>query len=163
EKASEELDKIGLPALEALRKAIKNGDAEVGRRAEELVSRIEKRAETAAILAPTKVRLTCKDTPVTQAVADLAKKSGYAITLQDPEKKLKDRRVPLDTGEVSFGEAFAQLCDRAGLVEGPPAANPPRPTPGGPTTLPVRPVIRPAIEVKPLPADKPVEKPKPAE
>ena len=34
------------------------------------------------------------------------------IQLHDPDKKLKDRTVTLDTGEVTFWEAFDQFFDR---------------------------------------------------
>jgi RNA polymerase sigma factor (sigma-70 family) len=42
EQATRELDKIGVPALEALRKAAKDGSPEVQKRAEELIRRIDK-------------------------------------------------------------------------------------------------------------------------
>src|SRR5262249_46735032 len=70
EQATAELDKIGAPALAALKKAMTSGDAEVKRRAEELVAKIEKRTESVTLLVPTKVKLSYKDTPVTEAVAD---------------------------------------------------------------------------------------------
>ena len=43
EDATKQLDSIGLPALEALKNATQSSDAERRRRAEELVSKIEKR------------------------------------------------------------------------------------------------------------------------
>src|SRR4051812_43839701 len=94
-----------------------NGDAEVKRRAEELVAKIEKRTESVKLLVPTKVKLTYKDTPVTEAVADFAKKSGYNISVHDPKGVLKDRKITLETGEVSFWEAFDQFCLKANLSE----------------------------------------------
>lgn len=117
EKATEELDAIGIPALEALRKAIKSEDPEVRRRSEELVAKIDKRVESVKVLAPTKVRLIYKDTPVADAVKDFAKKSGYQIAVMDPQGKLKARTMSLDTGEVSFWQAFDVFCREAGLVE----------------------------------------------
>jgi hypothetical protein len=170
EAATESLDKIGLPALPALRKAAKDGDAEISRRAEELVSRIEKRGETAAILAPKKVKLSFKGTPVPQAVDELRKQSGYNIVLQDPKNVLKDRKVTLDTGEVSFWEALDRLCEKAELIEDEPTigrgTTPPgiriTPTPGaGPGAAPGAPGIKLEIEVRPLEA-KPAAKTLPA-
>ena len=117
EKAQKELEKIGLPALDALRKAAEKGDPETRRRAGELVAKLEKQVLAARVLAPTKVRLTFKDTPVKEAVAELAKKTGYNITLHDPQNALKDRKVTLDTGETTFWQAFDQLCVKAGLTE----------------------------------------------
>src|SRR5690348_7394950 len=77
EAATDALDGLGAAALEPLRKATKSEDAEVRRRAADLVQRIEKRVETARILAPLRVRLVYQDTPVADAVADFARKSGY--------------------------------------------------------------------------------------
>src|SRR5262249_30321458 len=117
EKASRELEGIGAPALEALRKATQNTDIEVKNRALDLVAKIEKQILQDKLLAPTGLRLVYKDTPVAEAVADLAKKSKYNIVLHDPQKKLTDRKVTLDTGETTFWEAFDQFCQQAGLME----------------------------------------------
>src|SRR5437868_1972554 len=64
EKAVEELDAVGEPALEALRKAAASDDAEIKTRAAKLVTKIERRVESARELAPTRVRLVHKDTPL---------------------------------------------------------------------------------------------------
>src|SRR5689334_6213895 len=68
EKATAELDAVGAPALEALKKAAKSADVEVSKRASDLVAKIERRNESARILAPKMVRLVYKDTPVLEAV-----------------------------------------------------------------------------------------------
>jgi hypothetical protein len=120
ENAVKELGAIGEPALEALRKAAASDDAEVKTRASQLVTKIERRAESARELAATRVRLVYKDTPLAEAVADLRKKTGYDIGLYDPDGKLKDRKVTLDTGETTFWHAFDQFCQKAGLVEATP-------------------------------------------
>src|SRR5690349_11910114 len=57
EAGSERLDAIGAPALEALHKATKSADAEVRRRAGDLVERIGRRVESEKALAPKRVRL----------------------------------------------------------------------------------------------------------
>src|SRR5262249_15725988 len=90
EKATELLDSIGGPALEAVRKGVKDGDAEVQRRGLELIKKIEKRVEADTILKPKKLSLKFKDTPVNEAVDVINKKTGYAIQLFDPQKKLVD-------------------------------------------------------------------------
>ena len=117
EKATKELEAIGLPALDALRKAAKSEDVEVRKRAGELAKKLEKQAASAKLLAAKRVHLVCKDMPVTDAVADLGKKSGYDIYLHDPEGKLKERKITLDTGETTFWHALALLCEKAELTE----------------------------------------------
>jgi hypothetical protein len=178
EKATEQLDGIGVPALEALRKASKSEDPEVRRRAEELVAKIEKRQESVKVLAPTKVRLVYKDALVAEAVKDFAKKSGYSIALLDPQNKLKNRKISLDTGEVAFWQAFELFCTEASLVAASqndilnlqpqpiplPVPNPflpgnPGVIPGNPGVRPIPPGLPalPAPPVPPVPAKPPVE------
>ena len=94
-----------------------NEDTEIRRRAEELVKKIEQRIESAKVLQATKIHLVYKDTPLPEAVADFRKKSGFNITLHDPEGKLKDRKITLDTGETTFWTAFDKFCAAANLVE----------------------------------------------
>src|SRR5712692_10598193 len=55
EEATKALEKVGVPALEALRKATKSDDAETRRRAEELVDKLSKVEESSKILVPTKI------------------------------------------------------------------------------------------------------------
>ncbi len=117
EKASKELGEIGPAALDALRAAMKDGEAEVKARAAILVKKYETVAETQKILAAKKVHLVFKDTPVVEAAADFSKKSGYTINLQDPANKLKERTITLDTGEVTFWEAFDKFCVAAEVHE----------------------------------------------
>jgi hypothetical protein len=140
EKASTGLDALGEPALDALRQAVKSTDAEVRKRAETLVGKIEKRLEAATALKAKRVHLVYKDTAVKDAVEDFEKKSGCNLALYDPENKLRDRTITLDTGDAPFWRAFDQFCDKAGLKEAeaqdlapvaPPAAKPPLPAPPG--------------------------------
>jgi hypothetical protein len=117
EAATKELDAVGEPALDALKKAAASAEPEKRRRAEDLLARIERRVETARILAPTRVRLAFKETPLSEAVQELAKRSGYAVRLQGDAETLKGRTVTLETGAVSFWQALDQLCAKGGLVE----------------------------------------------
>jgi hypothetical protein len=117
EKASSGLDALGEPALDALRQALKSTDEEVRKRAETLIGKIEKRLETATALKAKRIHLVYKDTAVKDALADFEKKSGCPLALYDPENKLKDRTISLDTGDAPFWQAFDQLCDKAGLKE----------------------------------------------
>src|SRR5262249_15486039 len=123
QKANETLDAIGEPALEALRKATKSSDAEIRKRASDLVGKIETRVESGRVLKPTLIHLVCKDMPVADAVNELRKKSGYLLVLHDPEGKLKSKKITLDTGKVTFWNAMEQLCAKAGVAEGDPNAN----------------------------------------
>src|SRR5262249_44281411 len=75
---------------------------------------------SAKILTPKRLRLTYKNTPLSEAIADFKKQSGYDIVLHDPDNKLKGRKVTLDTGETTFWEAYDQFCAKAGLVEASP-------------------------------------------
>lgn len=154
ERAMQALDDIGRPALEALRKAMHGPDSEVRRRATELVERIEKRGETGRILEATRVHLIYKDTPVAEAVADFARKSGYSIVLEDP-KKVEGRKLTLDTGDTTFWQAFDQFCAKARLVEFGPR---PGAFPGG---RPVRPPGRGAAAAVGGPLPGPAQAPPP--
>lgn len=163
--ATKELDAIGEPALNALRKAAKNSDMEIANRATGLAAKIEQRATNAQLIAPTYVELSFKDTPVEQAVAELAKKSGYAIILGGDKSKLAQRTVTFETGKVPFWLAFDMLCEKANLVESDlinqpsPMGQPLPPLPVIPAPIQIRPLpaqIKP-INIKPLPV-KPVEK-----
>jgi hypothetical protein len=115
--AARALDRLGPAALPALRLAARSDDPEVSRRARALIKSINKRVERDRLLAATRVRLVYKDTPVPQAVADFAKKTGFAIRLGYDERTLADRKITLDTGDTSFWQAFDQFCAGSRLVE----------------------------------------------
>jgi hypothetical protein len=117
EKASSELEQIGLAALPALREAARSRDPETKSRAEALVERLVKKNQAEKLLAPKKVHIIYKDTPVNEAVLDIGRKCHCSVQLHDPDNKLKGRTVTLDTGEAPFWEAFDQFCEKAGLSE----------------------------------------------
>jgi hypothetical protein len=136
ERAQRELRAIGVPALDALKNA-SSDNGEKGRRARDLVVELQQQALIDQVLAPKKVRLNLKDTPVIDAVDELVRQSGYNIQIQGEVRGLVKRKVTLDTGATTFWQAFDQLCDKAGLVEiavQAPNANPlqndPRQAPG---------------------------------
>ncbi len=116
EKATKELEAVGARrwTLCATRPRTARSRS---RRANAIIRKVEGKAANEKLLAPTKVKLSFKDTPLADAIAEFNKKSGYTIELHDPEKKLKDRTVTLDTGEVTFWEAFDKFCEKAGLIE----------------------------------------------
>jgi hypothetical protein len=133
QEAAKALDALGPDALDALRQAARGNDPEVRRRAAELVRRIERRVETAAFLAPTKVRWTYKDAPLAEVLADVGKQTGFLF--KPAEDWPAGRKVTLDTGEVPFWEAWDQLCQQAGLVESVPAPPQPKQPKGGGTSV----------------------------
>jgi hypothetical protein len=117
EEATRLLDTIGPVALPALQKAAGANDAEVRRRARLLVRRLEKRQDTARILTPQRVRLVYQDTLLVHAVSDFAKKSGFDLRLDPQGANYAERSITLDTGEVTFWEAYDRFCQEAGLVD----------------------------------------------
>lgn len=143
EKATRELEAIGSAAVPALEKASSSADQETSMRAKGLLEKLSQAAESEKLLTPTRIRLEYKDTPVPEAVADLAKKTGFQIQLVGDTSKLAGRTITLDTGETTFWQAFDQFCQKAGLIEGENALV----RPGRPRPLP--------IQIQPLPAPVP--------
>ena len=126
--ASRDLDAIGEPALAGLRQAARGADAEVCRRAEELIERIEKRLETARLLEAKRARLIFKDKPLADAIAELSRETGLQIQLGGDKSKVANQKITLDTGEVTPWQAFEQFCVKAGLTERvPPVVKKPEP------------------------------------
>jgi hypothetical protein len=117
EAAARLLDARGVEALPALRQARQSQDAEVRRRAGQLIERIEKRIQAAQLLAGKRVRLRYRNKPVFEAVADIARQTGYTIELDGDRTGLVGRTVTLDTGDVTFWEALDMFCRKAGLDE----------------------------------------------
>jgi hypothetical protein len=122
EAAARQLETLGAPALAALRRAVSTADLEVRRRAEVLIVRIEQRAEAARLLAGKRVRLIYKDTPLLEAIEDLAARTGFDLRIDEEAAGLEERRLTLDTGETTAWDALRLFCLKAGLSElGPPA------------------------------------------
>jgi hypothetical protein len=117
EAASEALDALGATALDSLRIALKSPSPETRKRAGDLVQRIEKRLETAELTQPKMIRLVYNDTPVTEAVQDMARKTGFPIQIEGDQTKLANRKITLDTSEIPFWQAVDQFCEKAGFVE----------------------------------------------
>src|SRR5262245_47149490 len=113
--ATRALDALGEPVLEALRKARTSEDAEVSRRAEELVAQIERRMENARLLAGRRVRLVYQNANVLDVLADVTQKTGFPVEFEGDRSQL--RTVTLDTGEVTVWEALDRFLQAAGLVE----------------------------------------------
>jgi hypothetical protein len=117
EEATRALEAIGAPALPALRQAAMSKDLEVRRRAVKLIVAIERRLDTARILQPKRVHLVYKNTPLLEAAKDFGEKTGHSLQIEGDKTKLADRKITLDTGEVTFWEAYERFCKKAGLIE----------------------------------------------
>ena len=88
DEATRALEVQGAAALEPLREVLQSSDAEVRRRARQLVQKIERRLETTRILEATHVRLVYQDTPLNEAVTDFAHKTGVTLQLEGNRAKL---------------------------------------------------------------------------
>jgi len=117
DRAARELEGVGAEALDPLRQAVKSDDAEVSCRAAKLVAMLEHKILTDALLAPKRVHLDLKDVSVLDAVTALAKLGSHPIDIAGDRAVLAERKITLNTGEVSFWEAFEKLCRAGGLVE----------------------------------------------
>jgi hypothetical protein len=150
EKAVKQLEALGEQAIDALKKAVKSEDVETRKSATALLKKAEAAVFTKKILEPTKVRLTFKDTPLKDALAEVTKKTGLNLQINDPENKLAERKVTLDTGETTLWEAVDQFVQKAGLTE---SVNPNEVIGPG-----VRPVPQPPIRIQPIQPIKPIQK-----
>ncbi len=117
ETATRELDELGESALDALRQAARSDNAETRRRATELIDKIARRSATARMLAPTLIALNYEKTPLTRAVADLARRTGAPITLHGDPARFQGRTVTVTSGPVTFWQALQLFCHRADLHE----------------------------------------------
>jgi hypothetical protein len=117
EAAATALESLGVPALDALRQGLQSEDPEVRMRSALLMKKVETRLAHDTLLAPTRVHLVYKDTPLADALADFNKKTGYQIVLKDPQNTTNGRLVTLDTGAVTFWEALDKFCDAAQLAD----------------------------------------------
>lgn len=117
EQATRELEALGPAALAELRKAANSTNLETQQRAEKLVKNLESRLNNEKMLVAARVHFTFKDTPVLEALADIARQTGYNLSYVDDPAPLQGRTVTLNTGATTFWPAFDQFCMKAGLVE----------------------------------------------
>jgi hypothetical protein len=120
EAASKSLDAVGEPATAALQAAANVGDAETRSRASEILKRIERRALVARILKPTTIALDFDNTPLSEAVATLAKQSGV---IERPTYSFPaNRKVTVKSAPLPIWEAVELFCRKADLHEWDPSA-----------------------------------------
>jgi hypothetical protein len=117
EAAMRQLDALGERALPALTAAAAGADPETRRRIEQLIPKIQLQAETRGLLAGKRLRLVCKDTPVHEAIRQLAAKSGLLLLTDEEDVALVARKATLDTGATTFWEALDRLCRAANLSD----------------------------------------------
>ena len=124
--AARELMSIGAPALPALERARNSPDAEIRRRAGEIVDHL--RAEIAC--AATLLDLKWKKIPIRLAVEDLAKKTGLPLKLNVPNARpgraAYSRWITLEGEDVPLLKVLDQLCRVGSLqIRWPPKQNMP--------------------------------------
>ena len=127
--AQKALDAIGPDALAALRKAAASDDAEISRRAKELIPLLELRAETADATKPKRVSLVCKDQSATDAIQELKRVTGLPIALGGDTAALANKKVTLELKDVSAWEALDRFCAAAGLAQDVVEETPPKQPP----------------------------------
>ncbi|MFO0807975.1 MAG: HEAT repeat domain-containing protein [Gemmataceae bacterium] len=108
EAATKALAERAEKALPIMRKAQPHPDAETRTRLTKLIAD----ADRAVLLSPKRVSLKLEQVPVKEALAALAKESGYRLELQGSSQQ----SVSIDVTNVTFWEAFDQLCVAGGLV-----------------------------------------------
>jgi hypothetical protein len=106
--AEERLRAEGTRALPALKQALHHPDAEVRRRVRELVPDLEKQA----LLAPKRVTLKLTDRPVSEALDEIARQTGYKIDAATAPPGA----YSFDLKDVTLWEALDRVGRDAGLV-----------------------------------------------
>lgn len=117
EKASKKIESIGTPALEGLRKALKSEDAEIRKRAEELIARIESNSQNQKLMSPTLISINLKDATLSEVVAELVKQSGYRIVIQDRKGELSQKKLSISVEKQPFWKVLDLVCEKGGVVE----------------------------------------------
>jgi hypothetical protein len=107
-RAEDGLRAEGTRALAALKQALNHPDAEVRRRVRELVSALEREA----LLAPKRVTLKLTERPVGEALDEIARQTGYKITLGTAPPGTYSFALK----DVTFWEALDRVGRDAGLV-----------------------------------------------
>ncbi|AWM36488.1 hypothetical protein GobsT_57030 [Gemmata obscuriglobus] len=117
EAATAALHKAGPGAIPLLREALKSDDPEVRQRAAGVLFRLQRTAESTAMLAPKKLRLAYRATPLGTAVNDLSARTGVRIVLDTGRIANPLRTVTCETDELPAWEAIERFCAAAGLEE----------------------------------------------
>jgi hypothetical protein len=111
DEATRRLEAQGMAAVPALQKALSHPDAEVRRRAGDLVPQLER----AAFVAPRRVTLRMSDKPLRAIFDEMTRQSGYKIEFWTPPDRT-NQVFTCDFKEVPFWRALDSLCRDANLV-----------------------------------------------
>lgn len=116
EEATKALEKLGRPALPALREARAAGDPEVRERVRLLIEKIE----ADWLVHATMVGLDFTDQPLTKVVDSISTETGIGLQLIPENVELwKDRKITLKSPiPVPFWVALDRLCEEAKLRHG---------------------------------------------
>ena len=118
EAAAKSLIKLGAAAMPAVQSAIDTtDDPGIRERAEALLPRLQRIADSERYLAPKMVKLDYRDVPLASIVEDLKKRTGIPLALVAEKVALPSRAVTLTGGEVTAWQAIEKLCAAAGLRE----------------------------------------------
>jgi hypothetical protein len=109
ESANKVLAERGGDALPALRNALPHPDPEVRQRLSKLIAD----AERVQLLAPKRVSVKFHQTPISEAMAELTRQTGYRIVLQSAGPQ---QLVTLQMDNAPFWEVFDKVCAQNGLV-----------------------------------------------
>ena len=114
EQAAKELLGMGAHALPLLRHAKTHPDAEVRRRLEELIQRMERDVA----LAPKLITLHVSKKPLKDTLTEVAKQTGYKIPLTAGQfgNAAAKSLYSFDFDKVSFWEAVDKICDASGMI-----------------------------------------------
>jgi hypothetical protein len=117
ESASVKLEKIGLPALDALRVATRSENPEIRDRAIAIAGKIQRFVDSNGRLTPKRVKLSYRNELLGTAFNDLKTKTGLNIIL-DPNRVANPmKRVTCETKELPVWEALEAFCEAAELRE----------------------------------------------
>jgi hypothetical protein len=113
EAAAQALERLGRPALGALRNARDSNDPEVRTRAAALAQKIE----SALLTQPTRVRLNYENALLPEIMKSLSAQCGFRIELYPAHmpRWTQQRLTAKDAGAVEFWKAIDRVCDLAGL------------------------------------------------
>jgi hypothetical protein len=111
DEATRRLKSEGVKVLPALKKALGHPDAEVRRRAYDLIPRIE----TAAFLSPRRVTLKMSDKPLRAIFDEMTKQTGQKIEFWTTPN-MAQQPYSCDFKDATLWEALDQLCRDAKLV-----------------------------------------------
>ncbi|VTU02225.1 Uncharacterized protein OS=Isosphaera pallida (strain ATCC 43644 / DSM 9630 / IS1B) GN=Isop_3204 PE=4 SV=1 [Gemmataceae bacterium] len=117
EAASAALERLGAAAIPALRAAANGSSPEARDRAQALLTRLTRQAESRTRLAARRVALEYRDVPLGSALNDLRTRTGLNVTLDPQRVENPLRKVTCVTGELPVWEALDAFCAAAGVRE----------------------------------------------